>query len=251
MTCEETGGQAQSMADAVARRSYGKLVAFLAALTRDVAAAEDALADAFAAALADWPGRGCPANPEAWLVTVARRKIIDEMRRRCSGAMRLKDVAERAKCSEGMLSKPLRLTSNVCSTSSSVIFANGMRCAMPAPAWVCCSSVNIGRPGFEPVKVRSPARQQRPPTFHGPLWRRQHRNRSQLTRSWECLVARVLVNHMEDTNDQVVYPSPVDSLLSSNRCKLTAEVSSKKYKMCLSVIVTGSSDSAYTMVWEP
>ena len=87
MTCEETGGQAQSMADAVARRSYGKLVAFLAALTRDVAAAEDALADAFAAALADWPGRGCPANPEAWLVTVARRKIIDEMRRRRSGAI--------------------------------------------------------------------------------------------------------------------------------------------------------------------
>lgn len=87
MTCEETGAQAQSMADAVARRSYGKLVAFLAALTRDVAAAEDALADAFAAALADWPGRGCPANPEAWLVTVARRKIIDEMRRRRSGAI--------------------------------------------------------------------------------------------------------------------------------------------------------------------
>lgn len=87
MTCEETGAQAQSMADAVARRSYGKLVAFLAALTRDVAAAEDALADAFTAALADWPGRGCPANPEAWLVTVARRKIIDEMRRRRSGAI--------------------------------------------------------------------------------------------------------------------------------------------------------------------
>jgi RNA polymerase sigma-70 factor (ECF subfamily) len=85
MTCEESGAQAHSIANAVARRSYGKLVAFLAALTRDVAAAEDALADAFTAALADWPGRGCPANPEAWLVTVARRKIIDETRRRRSG----------------------------------------------------------------------------------------------------------------------------------------------------------------------
>ena len=42
-------------AEAVARRSYGKLVAFLAARTRDVAGAEDALSDAFAAALADWP----------------------------------------------------------------------------------------------------------------------------------------------------------------------------------------------------
>ena len=47
--------QAHETADAVARRSYGKLVAFLAARTRDVAAAEDALSDAFASALADWP----------------------------------------------------------------------------------------------------------------------------------------------------------------------------------------------------
>src|SRR5258705_12620573 len=64
-------------AEAVARRSYGKLVAFLAARTRDVAAAEDALSEAFAAALIDWPLKGCPANPEAWLLTVARRKTID------------------------------------------------------------------------------------------------------------------------------------------------------------------------------
>jgi len=76
--------QARSTADAVARRSYGKLVAFLAARTRDVAAAEDALSEAFAAALADWPLNGCPASPEAWLLTVARRKAIDVARRRSS-----------------------------------------------------------------------------------------------------------------------------------------------------------------------
>jgi predicted RNA polymerase sigma factor len=69
--------RARSAADAVARRSYGKLVAFLATRTRDVATAEDALSDAFASALADWPRNGCPANPEAWLLTVARRKAID------------------------------------------------------------------------------------------------------------------------------------------------------------------------------
>ena len=72
---------ARGTADAVARRSYGKLVAFLAARTRDVAAAEDALSEAFAAALADWPVNGCPSNPEAWLLTVARRKAIDAARR--------------------------------------------------------------------------------------------------------------------------------------------------------------------------
>jgi predicted RNA polymerase sigma factor len=67
-------------AEAVARRSYGRLVAFLAAGTRDVAAAEDALSEAFLAALAVWPVKGCPANPEAWLLTVARRKSTDVAR---------------------------------------------------------------------------------------------------------------------------------------------------------------------------
>ena len=66
----------------MARRSYGKLVAFLAARTGDVAAAEDALADAFAAALADWPASGVPRSPEAWLMAVARRRLIDAARRR-------------------------------------------------------------------------------------------------------------------------------------------------------------------------
>jgi RNA polymerase sigma-70 factor (ECF subfamily) len=76
-----TAAAAHAAADAVARRSYGKLVAFLAARTHDLASAEDALADAFAAALGDWPHNGTPANPEAWLLTVARRKLIDASRR--------------------------------------------------------------------------------------------------------------------------------------------------------------------------
>ncbi len=78
-------GDAHATADAVARRSYGKLVAFLAARSHDVAAAEDALSDAFAQALADWPRIGCPASPEAWLLTVARRRAIDVARRRQRG----------------------------------------------------------------------------------------------------------------------------------------------------------------------
>ena len=73
---------ASSVTETVARRSYGKLVAFLSARNRDVAAAEDALSDAFATALEDWPRNGIPANPEAWLLTVARRRLIDAARRR-------------------------------------------------------------------------------------------------------------------------------------------------------------------------
>jgi predicted RNA polymerase sigma factor len=77
---------ARATADAVARRSYGKLVALLATRTRDVAGAEDALGDAFTTALAQWPQSGCPANPEAWLLTVARRKLVDGARKRRNGA---------------------------------------------------------------------------------------------------------------------------------------------------------------------
>src|SRR5260370_40641810 len=97
MTFREDDEQARSTADAVARRSYGKLVAFLVARTRDVAAAEDALSEAFAAALADWPLKGCPSNPEAWLLTVARRRAIDMargQRRHEIAAERLQVMAE-------------------------------------------------------------------------------------------------------------------------------------------------------------
>jgi RNA polymerase sigma-70 factor (ECF subfamily) len=51
---------AHRAAERAARQSYSKLVAYLAARTGDIAAAEDALADAFASALASWPTRGVP-----------------------------------------------------------------------------------------------------------------------------------------------------------------------------------------------
>jgi RNA polymerase sigma-70 factor (ECF subfamily) len=64
----------------VARESYGRLVAYLSARTRDVAGTEDALADAFVSALTTWPRDGVPAKPEAWLLTTARRRLIDRAR---------------------------------------------------------------------------------------------------------------------------------------------------------------------------
>ena len=79
--------QARRTTDAVARRSYGKLVAFLGTRARDFAAAEDALSEAFAAALINWSLEGCPANPEAWLLTVARRKMTDVARRQRNGVL--------------------------------------------------------------------------------------------------------------------------------------------------------------------
>jgi RNA polymerase sigma-70 factor, ECF subfamily len=72
---------AYAAAEAVALRSRGKLIAYLAARFGDVAAAEDALSEALASALSVWPEQGCPENPEGWLLTAARRKLIDQIRR--------------------------------------------------------------------------------------------------------------------------------------------------------------------------
>jgi RNA polymerase sigma-70 factor (ECF subfamily) len=74
--------QAHKAAERVARERYGRLLAFLVVRTRDVAGAEDALADAFAAALRTWPVRGVPDNPDAWLLTAARHRQTDAARRR-------------------------------------------------------------------------------------------------------------------------------------------------------------------------
>ena len=73
--------QAYAAAEGVALRSRGKLIAYLAARFGDVAAAEDALSEAFASALPVWSEKGCPENPEGWLLTAARRKLIDHLRR--------------------------------------------------------------------------------------------------------------------------------------------------------------------------
>ena len=66
----------------VARESYGRLVAYLSAHTRDVGSAQDALSNALVAALETWPRDGVPQNPEAWLLTTARRSFIDLVRHR-------------------------------------------------------------------------------------------------------------------------------------------------------------------------
>ncbi len=73
MTTSEAGAAAEH----AARASYGRLVALLAATTRDIGLAEDALADAFERALRTWPATGVPRNPQGWLMTVARNRIRD------------------------------------------------------------------------------------------------------------------------------------------------------------------------------
>ena len=72
---------AHAAVEAVARNSYGRLVAYLAARSGDVAGAEDALSEAFGTALQRWPVDGVPQKPEAWLLHAARNRLIDSTRR--------------------------------------------------------------------------------------------------------------------------------------------------------------------------
>ena len=72
---------ARGTVEAVARSSYGRLLAYLSSQTRDVAGAEDALGEALLSALHSWPERGVPDQPEAWLLTAARHRLIDQARR--------------------------------------------------------------------------------------------------------------------------------------------------------------------------
>ncbi|MGC4071693.1 MAG: RNA polymerase sigma factor [Nibricoccus sp.] len=64
------------------RQHYGRILASLIRVVRDFTLAEDALQEAFAVALAQWPVKGTPPNPAAWLMTTARNKAIDQIRHR-------------------------------------------------------------------------------------------------------------------------------------------------------------------------
>jgi RNA polymerase sigma-70 factor (ECF subfamily) len=65
----------------VFREEWGRAVAILTRVLRDLELAEDAVQDAFATALERWPRDGEPRNPGAWIVTTARNRAIDRIRR--------------------------------------------------------------------------------------------------------------------------------------------------------------------------
>ena len=72
--------------DAVFRDEWGRLLALLVAQFRRLDLAEDGLSDAFLAAATHWPGDGMPQNPAAWLLTAARRRILDRLRAEATAA---------------------------------------------------------------------------------------------------------------------------------------------------------------------
>ncbi|OLE38648.1 MAG: RNA polymerase subunit sigma-24 [Cyanobacteria bacterium 13_1_40CM_2_61_4] len=92
---EESAERAREMVDAVYRSDSRRVLATLIRLLGDFDLAEEALQDAFAAAVEQWPRDGVPANPRAWLVSTGRFKAIDGMRRRARFDESLAGIAER------------------------------------------------------------------------------------------------------------------------------------------------------------
>ncbi|MGH8354585.1 MAG: RNA polymerase sigma factor, partial [Pseudomonas sp.] len=79
---EDAAGQLRGTVDAVYRSDSRRVLATLIRLLGDFELAEEALHDAFTAAMVQWPRDGVPANPRAWLVSAGRFKAIDNLRRR-------------------------------------------------------------------------------------------------------------------------------------------------------------------------
>ena len=78
---------------AIWRIESPKIIARLSRITRDVGRAEDLAQDAFVLALAQWPNEGIPRNPGAWLMTVAKRRAVDALRRSETIARKTQDIA--------------------------------------------------------------------------------------------------------------------------------------------------------------
>ena len=92
---EDPASRIRETVDSVYRAESRRVFATLIRLLGDFDLAEEALHDAFSAALEQWPRDGVPTNPRAWLVSTGRFKAIDAMRRRARFGASLSDIAER------------------------------------------------------------------------------------------------------------------------------------------------------------
>ena len=91
----DTAERVRERVDAVYRAESRRVFATLVRLLGDFDLAEEALHDAFRAALEHWPREGVPANPRAWLVSTGRFKAIDSIRRRARSEPLPDDIDER------------------------------------------------------------------------------------------------------------------------------------------------------------
>jgi RNA polymerase sigma-70 factor (ECF subfamily) len=95
------GGGGLAAVERVFREAHGRAVATLIRLFGDITLAEDAVQDAFAAASARWPREGIPPNPAGWIVTTARNRAIDDLRRAARGRVLMERLETTGSASDG------------------------------------------------------------------------------------------------------------------------------------------------------
>src|SRR2546421_7279456 len=98
---QKTDVQAREKVDAIYRSESRRVFATLIRLLGDFDLAEEALHDAFASAMEQWPREGVPANPRTWLISAGRFKAIDAMRRRARFDASLGELAARLETDGG------------------------------------------------------------------------------------------------------------------------------------------------------
>jgi RNA polymerase sigma-70 factor (ECF subfamily) len=82
------GGALRAQIESIFRRDHGRAVAVLVRFLGDINLAEEAVQDAFATALTHWPRDGIPASPAGWIITTARNRALDHLRREASRDVR-------------------------------------------------------------------------------------------------------------------------------------------------------------------
>jgi RNA polymerase sigma-70 factor (ECF subfamily) len=148
------GDEGQQAVEAVYRNDSRRVFATLVRILGDFDLAEEAMHDAFAAAVDQWPKEGVPANPRAWLVSAGRFKAIDTMRRRARFDASLSDLAERldarsrasAETAGGVEDDRLRLSGSCGRRPRFATRASRMTCrpATNCPSgWKACSPLSI------------------------------------------------------------------------------------------------------------
>ena len=80
-TMGDTAGAPASEIERVFREEYGRAVVILVRVFGDIDAAEEAVQDAFLVAVQRWPVTGLPPSPAGWIITTARNRAIDRLRR--------------------------------------------------------------------------------------------------------------------------------------------------------------------------
>jgi RNA polymerase sigma-70 factor, ECF subfamily len=120
--------------DRLYRSESRRVLATLIRLLGDFDLAEEALQDAFAAAIEQWPGDGIPAKPRAWLISTGRFKAIDRLRRRSRFDVMLGELAARLD-SQAAFDPAERDDQSVEDDRLRLIFTAAIRPCRPTPRW--------------------------------------------------------------------------------------------------------------------